>query len=153
MAAPRIRDPQGFWLGILFLAIAVPVVAIASGYRPGTATEMGPGYFPRLVGVALAAVGAAVILAALRRDGPGVSLRASLRPVLVLLVAVLAFAAALQPLGLVAATVIIIAVAALASPESRVWETLASAAVVAGIAALVFVKGLGMQVPLWPGGL
>jgi hypothetical protein len=62
----------------------------------------------------------------------------------------LAFAFAISSLGIVAAIVALVIVAALASSESRLLET-AIAAVALVIATLaIFVWGLGLPLQVWP---
>lgn len=146
----RIRDSQGFTLGLIFVALAVFVFLTAQGYRPGTATNMGPGYFPRLLGGALFLVGVLVIGFALRVDGPRMEWRSSLRPMLVLGAAILVFSVMVKPLGAVLATMLLVVIASLAGRRPRWREILTGAVIIAAICAGVFVKGLGMQVPLWP---
>jgi putative tricarboxylic transport membrane protein len=146
----RVRDPQGLTLGVLFIVLAVLVIVLSNGYRPGTAVNMGPGYFPRLLGIGLLVIGVAVSVLACRVEGERVDWRPTLRPTGVLLAAILLFALTVQPLGAFVAVTLLMVTSALASPESRPVETLVSAVVVSGACGLIFIKGLGMQVPLWP---
>lgn len=146
----RIRDSQGFTLGLIFVALAVFVVVTAQGYRPGTATNMGPGYFPRLLGGALFVVGVLVLMFACRVDGPRMEWRSCVRPTLVLGTAIVVFSVAVKSLGAILATAILVVIASLASQRPRWREILISAVIIAAICAAVFVAGLGMQVPLWP---
>lgn len=145
-----IKDPQGFALGVLFLLIAGLAIALGYGYRQGTATEMGPGYFPRLAGWGLGVVGALVTIGSLHRPGPSVEWRSAVRPLALLTVSIALFAMLLRPLGLILAVVLLMILSSAASPESRRAETLGGAIMVAALCALIFVKGLGMTIPLWP---
>ena len=56
--------------GALMLATGVAVVVAGLGYDVGTLREMGPGYFPVVLGALLAAIGVA-LLASTRRAGAG----------------------------------------------------------------------------------
>ena len=51
----QIRAPKDFWSGIMFLAFAATAVITARSYSLGSAGKMGPGYFPIMLGCALAA--------------------------------------------------------------------------------------------------
>jgi len=53
-----IRHPKDFWSGVLFIAIGVSTIVAGSKYTLGTAARMGPGYFPRILGILLIALGA-----------------------------------------------------------------------------------------------
>jgi hypothetical protein len=69
-----------------------------------------------------------------------------------ILLAVVIFGYALQPLGLVLATVVLIVVSALAGHDLRKKEIAILTVVLVLFGALVFVKGLGLPFNLWPGG-
>ena len=66
MAGPIIRNQRAFVSGALFLAFAVFFFVTALNYPAGTAARMGPGYFPRLLAIVLAAIGLAVMLGSVR---------------------------------------------------------------------------------------
>ena len=61
-----IRHPKDFYAGLLFVGFGVAAIVIGSNYPLGTAARMGPGYFPRMLGILLIVLGAALSLAALR---------------------------------------------------------------------------------------
>jgi hypothetical protein len=61
-----IKGPKDFWSGMLFMAFGLIAVAVSSGYRMGIAARMGPGYFPRGLGVLLLILGAIIALRGLR---------------------------------------------------------------------------------------
>ena len=52
--------------GALFVLIGLGVVLVAGDYPAGDTARMGPGYFPRLLGIALAMLGIAVMAMSLR---------------------------------------------------------------------------------------
>ena len=47
------RSPKDFWAGVLFVALGVVAIFVGSRYTLGTAARMGPGYFPRILGILL----------------------------------------------------------------------------------------------------
>ena len=51
----NIRAPKDFWSGVMFFAFAAIAMLAARGYSLGSAGKMGPGYFPMLLGIVLAA--------------------------------------------------------------------------------------------------
>lgn len=73
------------------------------------------------------------------------------RPMFLVLLAVVIFGYALQPLGLVLSTVLLVAVSALAGHDFRNKEIVVLTAVLVLFGVLVFVKGLGLPFNLWPG--
>jgi hypothetical protein len=146
----RIRNPTDFWTGLLFGGFGLFVTAYAvSHYKLGTAVRMGPGYFPTWIGALVAILGLALLIHSLRIDGPRLPpLR--LRPALFILGASVAFGYVLKPLGLIAATVLLVVASAAGGHEFRWREVLALAAALAVFALAVFVYGLGLPFPLWP---
>ena len=45
----RVKNPQDFWAGLLFLAVGCLALWFGRGYAFGTATKMGPGYLPTVL--------------------------------------------------------------------------------------------------------
>ena len=64
-----IRHPKDFVAGLLFVAVGIAAIVIAANYPLGTAARMGPGYFPRILGILLILLGSALALRALRLQG------------------------------------------------------------------------------------
>ena len=58
---PKIREPKDFWAGVMFFAFGVAAIVIGTAYPVGTAARMGPGYFPRILGILLIVLGAAAL--------------------------------------------------------------------------------------------
>ena len=144
-----IRHPKDFFAGLLFIAFGVAAIVIGSNYALGTAARMGPGYFPRILGLLLIALGLALALRALRLEGPPVP-RFVWRPLLVVLGSVLAFGLMVNHAGVVVSTILLIVAASAASHEFRLRESLISGVALAALAVGVFVIGLKLQLPIWP---
>ena len=144
-----IRNPRDFWSGVLFTLLGVGALAIGSKYTLGTAARMGPGYFPRILGILLIVLGVAIALRALRVRGEAMP-RFRLRPLVVVLGSVVLFGAIVRPLGVALSTVILIVVASAASSEFRPRESLVAGLLLAALAVGVFVVGLQLQLPIWP---
>ena len=147
----KIPRPKDFYAGLLFVAFGVFAIIVARDYPLGTAARMGPGYFPRLLGILLIVLGAALSLTALRGRGPPLP-GWKWRPVSVVLLSVVAFGLVLTHAGLVLSTIGLIAVASTASREFRFGESLLSGVLLAALSVGVFVIGLKLQLPIWPGG-
>jgi len=145
-----IRHPRDFWSGVLFIAIGVFAVAYGSRYTLGTAARMGPGYFPRILGILLVVLGAVLALRGAKIDGEKL-VAWKLRPTSVVLGSVVLFGLIVQPVGLALSTVILIVLASAASHEFRPREALVSGVLLAALAVSVFVVGLKLQLPIWPG--
>jgi len=146
----RIRNPKDFWSGALFVAIGVATIAFGSRYTLGTAARMGPGYFPRILGILLVVLGAILALRAIRTVGGPVP-RFKWRPTLIVLGSVVLFGAIVRFVGVALSTVILIVTASAASHEFRAREALIVGVLLAALAVGVFVIGLQLQLPIWPG--
>ena len=147
---PSIRNPKDFLAGLIFVAFGVAAIVLGAAYPLGTAARMGPGYFPRILGILLIVLGGALAARALRLKGtslPGWKWR----PVVVVLASVVVFGIVLTRAGLVLSTIALIVAASAASTEFRWKEALASGVLLAALATGVFVYGLKLLIPIWPG--
>ena len=144
-----IRNPRDFWSGVLFTLFGVGTLAIGSKYTLGTAARMGPGYFPRILGILLIVLGVTIALRALRVRGEAMP-RFRLRPLVVVLGSVVLFGAIVNWMGVALSTVILIVAASAASREFRPREALIAGVLLATLAVGVFVIGLQLQLPIWP---
>jgi putative tricarboxylic transport membrane protein len=146
----RIGNPKDFWSGAFAVALGVFAAAYAAVYlQIGTAQRMGPGYFPLCVGGIIAVLGVVLVLRSLRGEGPPIA-RFQWRPILLVLPASIAYGYLLKPLGLVAATLVLVLVAAAAGKEFRWKESVLLAVVLAVFSVGIFVYALGLPFPLWP---
>jgi hypothetical protein len=150
-----IRNPRDFWAGAIYLALAAVVIAVGRNYLFGSSARMGPGYFPVVLGAILALLGAASVIRSLLRPGEPVGAFAW-RPLLFILGAVVLFGLLLEAAGVIVALAALMTVGALASRAARFdFATVASFAGLIVLCVLVFVKGLGVPMPLlgsWFGG-
>lgn len=149
----RVTHQKDFASGIVYMLFGGGTALLASGYRMGTPTSMGPGLFPFWLGVALAVTGAAITLRSLRPTETGEDSRLTrwdVRSLGIVCLAVLLFGLLLLPLGLMVSAAVLILVASLASREFNLRTTLISLAVLLVITYAVFVLGLNLQIPVWP---
>ena len=150
-----IRNPRDFWAGAIYLALAIGVIWIGRGYTQGSSERMGPGYFPFALGSILALLGVISVVRSFIRPGEAISAFAW-RPLVLVMGAIVLFALLLPRAGVVVALTALIVVGAMASQKSRVdVKTVASMAGLIAFCVIVFVKGLGVPMPLvgsWFGG-
>ena len=144
-----IRHPKDFFAGLLFIAFGLAAIVIGSNYALGTAARMGPGYFPRILGILLIFLGAILALRALRLQGPAIP-AFKWWPTLFVLGSVVGYGFVVEQLGLLLSTVGLIFVSSMASHEFRWKEALISGVFFALLAIGVFVLGLKLQLPIWP---
>ena len=144
-----IRHPKDFYAGLIFVGFGIAALVVGSNYTMGSAARMGPGYFPRILGILLIVLGSALALRALRLQGAAIP-RWKWRPTLTVLGSVVLFGLIVNTVGLVFSTIALIVLASSASPEFRPKESLVSGALLAILAVCVFVIGLKLQISVWP---
>lgn len=137
--------------GIIFLVSGAALAWKAQDYRMGTLVQMGPGYFPFLIGLGIVGTGVALTVKAFVSGSEEALPRIAWRPLLCLLAAVIAFALALDRLGLVAATVLLILIGRFASPRPLGWIATIVLTVAASAAlVVVFRELLGLPLKALP---
>jgi hypothetical protein len=151
----RTRNPRDFWAGAIYLALAIVVIWIGRSYEQGSSARMGPGYFPTVLGATLALLGIVSIGRSFLRAGEPIS-GFAWRPLLLVLGATVLFGLLLPRAGVLVALACLIVVGALASRTSRLDATSIAALIgLVTFCVVVFVKGLGVPMPLigsWFGG-
>jgi hypothetical protein len=145
----QVRAPKDFWSGVMFLAFAATTMLTARHYSMGSAGHMGPGYFPMALGALLAVLGVVLVGRSFVIAGEPMP-RLHLVPVLIMTAAVIVFGVMLEPLGLVIAILVLVAISAWAGPQFRTVETLALAVVLAAFSVGIFVYALQLPLSLWP---
>ena len=144
-----IRNPRDFWAGLLFIGIGVFAIAVGTNYQLGSAARMGPGYFPRILGILLLILGTLITVNGLRVRGEPIPAW-NWRATIVVLGSVILFGYLVEKIGVAIGTVLLIVAASFASHEFRPWESLVAGVLLAALAVGVFVVGLSLQLPIWP---
>jgi len=143
-----IRAPKDFCIGLIYLAAGSAGLLIGRNYPFGSGARMGPGYFPMVVAGLLVLFGAIALIRSVTAEGEGIGGFAWKQIALVLGSAV-AFGLLLETAGLVVALVALVLVGAAASENFRLeWMAVLGLLVLVTFCALVFVKGLGLPMPL-----
>lgn len=148
----KIKSQRDFASGLMFVAIGVAFAIGALGYSFGDSAKPGPGFFPFGLGVLLIALGVMVLFKSITiesEDGEPIGAIAW-RPLLIVVGSVLLFGWLLPPLGLVVALPLLVIGSAFAGDQIHWPSMLFSAALLTGLCWAVFVKGLGLTIPLWP---
>jgi len=149
-----IRSPKEFWAGVIYATIGIAAIVIGRDYGMGSAMKMGPAYFPTILGALLAAIGAICILRSLLVSGPPIDAFA-LGALAMVIAAIVIFAILARGAGLVVAILALVMISSRASIKFSWSQSSALAAGLIAFCALVFVKGLGIPLPLlgsWFGG-
>lgn len=144
-----IRNPQDFYGGLALLGLAL-VAWWAQRALPGqTGFAFGPGTAPRLFTFLLGLNAAAIMIHGLIVPGPKLE-RWAIRGPLFVTAAVMVFAGAIRPLGLVVSSFLLVLISAAATTEVRWKETVIWGAVLSTFCSILFPKLLNLPIPLWP---
>jgi len=146
-AEPQLVSPDVGTLvgGLIVLAFGLWFGIRAWGMTLGTATSMGPGYFPLLLSVICVLLGAGLALQGAR--GAAERIEVPWRPLVAISASVLAFAFGIRYLGLMPAVVGAVLVSSFADPELRPTTALILGVALAIFTWLVFSVGLGISMP------
>ena len=134
----------------MFIAFGLFFMIGARNYQMGSAARMGPAYFPTMLGGLMAVIGGIVLFRSLVVKGGKVS-AIPLRLLFIITLSMVAFGYLLKPIGLVLALVFLVVVSAFAGQEFKIKEVFILSVVLVILSVVVFVKGLGLPFPLWPG--
>jgi Tripartite tricarboxylate transporter TctB family len=146
--------------GLMFMVFGGAFFIGALNYSLGTGARMGPGYFPRMLGGLLFVLGAIIAVEGYfeSKKGEDTPIGWHIMPMVWLLGAVGAFGVLLAgipafgvpAMGLVAAAASMIIIASIAARDKKWSEIIISAVALSAFCALAFVKGLGLQMKLFP---
>ena len=155
-----IKSQKNFFSGLMFMGIGVAFAWGATTYNVGSGARMGPGYFPLMLGVLMAILGAAITFNSLvvkTEDGDKIG-KWAWKPLLFIILANLVFgvllgglpSVGLPAMGLVLAIYALTFIASVAEPGWKVKNTFILASVLAAGSYVAFVLVLKLQFPVWP---
>ena len=148
----KIKSQRDFWSGLMFVTVGVAFAIGATNYSMGSSARPGAGYFPMILSVAMALLGAIVLFKSLviETEGGDPIGVVPWRPLLVIVAAIIVFGLSLERLGLLITVPLLIVISSLAGGEFGWKGVLANAAVLTFGSWGIFVWGLKLTLPLWP---
>lgn len=156
----KIKSQKDFFSGLMFLVVGTAFAWGATNYSIGEGARMGPGYFPLVLGILLAAIGAFTIFESLvveTEDGEPVGSFA-LKPLAFIIGSNVIFGILLGGIprigfpsfGLIVAIYALTFVASMAGDEHNNKEVAVLATILAVTSYLAFIVLLKLQFPVWP---
>ena len=156
----KIKSQKDFFSGVMFTVVGVAFAWGASTYNVGNGARMGPGYFPLLLGIVMAAIGLAIMFSGITvetEDGEPIG-KWAWKQVVFILGANLAFGVLLGGLpsigipamGLILAIYALVLIASLAGSEFNFKKVLVLATVLAIGSYIAFIWALKLQIQVWP---
>jgi hypothetical protein len=148
----KIKSERDFWSGLMFLVVGIVFAVGARNYPLGVSARPGPGYFPLLLSIIMAILGAIVMFKALTIETEGGDKIGSIawKPLVIIVAAIAVFGTAITPLGMVVTIPILIFITSLAGDEFGWKGVLANSIVLTFGSWVIFIWGLKLTIPLWP---
>ncbi|MEI2300977.1 tripartite tricarboxylate transporter TctB family protein [Ensifer sp. MJa1] len=146
--ALRIRSEKDLGSGLLYLLLGSAGLSIALDYGFGNAGRMGPGYFPMVISGLLLFLGVVTLARSLLIEGSPIT-TVNWKGLILVTLSVCLFGMLLMGAGLPVALAALILVSAKASEKFALGaKAIAAMFGLVLFCALVFVKGLGVPMPL-----
>ena len=148
----KIKSEKDFWSGLMFVVVGAAFAYGATNYSFGSSARPGPAYFPFGLGVLMAILGGMILFKALTFEVEGGDEIGPwpVRQAVLILGAVTIFGFAIPKLGMAIALPLLIGIGSLASGEFRIKEVLLNCIILTVSSWAIFIKGLGLTIPLWP---
>jgi putative tricarboxylic transport membrane protein len=142
------KDLRDFWAGLLYLSFGAAALYIGGDYEMGTAVSMGPGYFPKVLSVLLMLVGGVSLIRSFIVQGESLKGFAIVK-VFYVTISIIVFALLVEGAGLAIAVIALFFISAMASKFFN-WKLVLIIALGGAVfCSLVFVKGLGIPLPIF----
>jgi len=156
----KIKSQQDFYSGLMFIGVGVAFAVGATTYHIGEGARMGPGYFPLMLGILLAGLGAFILFESLvveTEDGEPVG-KWAWKPLGFVLLANFVFgillgglpSIGLPAMGMIVAIYALTFISELAGDEFKLKEVLILATTLAVGSYLAFIVLLKLQFQVWP---
>ena len=148
----KIKSEKDFWSGLMFIVVGIGFAWGALSYSFGTSARPGPAYFPFGLGIFQAVLGAVLLFKALTFEVEGGDPIGPwpIKQGAIIIGSVVLFGLTLPKLGMAIALPLLIGVGSLASGEFRIKEVLLNCAILTVASWGIFIKGLGLTLPMWP---
>ena len=131
--------------GLLVFAGGCAVALGATSYQIGELTRMGPGYFPMVVGTALAVIGLGLVFVSRTTATTVPALR--LRPAFAVFAGLIFWALTIERFGLVPSTLGLVILVSLAQDRPHLGMIAATAAFLIAFSIGVFIYALAIPIP------
>ncbi|MBC7480621.1 MAG: tripartite tricarboxylate transporter TctB family protein [Rhizobacter sp.] len=148
----KIKSERDFWSGLMFVTVGVVFAVGATNYSMGTAARPGAGYFPMILSVVMALLGAVVLFKSLTIETEGGDPIGAFawRPLLVIVASISAFGFALPVLGMFVTIPLLIIMVSFAGDEFGWIGVLLNCVVLTAGSWFIFIWGLHLTIPLKP---
>jgi hypothetical protein len=156
----RMKSQADFFSGVMFTTVGGAFAIGATTYTIGDGARMGPGYFPLMLGILLAVLGAIIMFQAMvveTTDGDPIG-KWAWKPLAFVLGANLAFGVllgglpsiGLPAMGMIIAIYALTIISSMAGEQFRLRDVLILATILAAGSYVAFIWALKLQIQVWP---
>ena len=148
------RNPKDFWTGIIYIVVGAAAIFVARDYGLGTPRKMGAAFFPAVLSVILIVIGIISLVRSFIRPGTPIG-RIAIKGLLLVAGATVLFGFIVRGAGLLIAMPVLVIISAYASDKFNWRTSIVMAVVLTAFCILIFLKGLGIPLPIfgsWFGG-
>jgi hypothetical protein len=143
----KIRNPKDFWTAVIYITVGSIFLFVGRDYPMGSTFKMGPAYFPTVLSGLLIIIGVVSLARSFIQQGTPIG-SFTFRGLLQVIAATMLFGLIVRGAGLIVALPALVMISAYASIRFRWIESLALAAGLTLFCILVFLKGLGVPLPI-----
>ena len=148
----KIKSQRDFVSGLMFMIVGVIFAVGATNYSMGSSAKPGAGYFPLILSVLMALLGAIVLFKSLTIETEGGDPIGDIawRPLLVIVASIAVFGFALPLLGMFITIPLLIIMVSFAGDEFNWKGVIANSVVLTAGSWVIFIWGLNLTIPLKP---
>ncbi len=148
----KIKSQRDFFSGLMFIVVGVIFAVGATNYSMGSSAKPGAGYFPLILSVLMALLGAVVLFKSLTIETEGGDPVGDIawKPLLIIVASIAVFGVALPRLGLFITIPLLILMVSTAGGQFSWKGVVLSCVVLTVFSWVVFIWGLNLTIPLKP---
>lgn len=144
----NIQNPTSLMTGGFLIVVACLALLLSKNLSSFTNIGLGPGFVPKMLAILQIVLALPLVIKGFTEKGEAPT-RFELRPQLII-VAIGYFAITIESMGMVIALTGLVLIACLANSKTKPLEAGVLALGVVTFSYLLFVKALGLLIPVWP---
>jgi hypothetical protein len=145
----KIKNQEDFWAGMMFVGFGALAIWLSTDYPMGTASRMGPGYFPTYLGAIMLVLGAIVAMMSLKSGNGEKITPFAWKPMIMLSLGFVLFGWGVDHIGFIPALFGLSVITAAAGQKFNVVEVLLMTVVLIAGAVGIFIYGIDLPFPLF----
>lgn len=142
-----VRNPKELWIGLIYISIGAVAIYLSQDLDMGKAGKMGPAYFPTILSSLLIGIGVISLVRSFVKAGLPVG-KFAFGGLVLVTSAIILFGVLARGAGLAIALPVLVIVSSYASAKFKWKNAVIMAVGITAFCVLVFVKGLGVPLPI-----